>query len=132
MTAGEFGDDPTIGDGVILWRRVPSWNWIYDVNQGRFRPKSTAFDDHPDGSPMSVVIAVETAGPEAVMAGHDGFALAAITVGSARACNQGVARDPLPGNAAHAVVVGRKTESVRRRLARGATWVVPPPASPPS
>lgn len=83
---------------------------------------------------MSVLLAdiVERDGRSAAdaLAGHEGFALAAITAGLARQCDQGVARDPLPEEPAHGVVVGKKTDSVRKRFAKGAEWVIPPPGQP--
>lgn len=80
---------------------------------------------------MSVVLAdaVTASGrsSDAVLAGHEGFALAAITAGLARSCEQGVAREPLPDEPAHGLVFGRKTDSVKKKLARGSRWIVPPP-----
>ncbi|MFN8556142.1 MAG: hypothetical protein U0531_01900 [Dehalococcoidia bacterium] len=73
---------------------------------------------------MSVTIAEPAARPDAELAGHEGFALAAITAGLVRSCGLGVARDLLPTNPAHGLVFGRKTRSVLRRLAREARWVV--------
>jgi hypothetical protein len=125
--AGEPRDDASIPDDAELWRRIPPWHIHDDVKLGRVRPASAAFDDDPDGQPMSVTLGAESSGPEYVLAGHERFALAAITAGQARACGLRVVRDPLPDNPAHALVIGRKTESVMRRLARGAAWVVPPP-----
>jgi hypothetical protein len=130
MPAGDYTDDPTIADDAVLWRRIPPWHVIFDANLGRPRPSKAAFEDHPNGSPMSVVLAEEVArsGRAAadVLRGHEDFALAAITAGLARERNQGVARDPVPEEPAHAVVFGRKTESVKRALARGSQWVLPP------
>jgi hypothetical protein len=125
MADAEYRDDPTIPDEAELWRRIPHWHVHFDVRLNRLRPASAAFDDDPD-SDMSVVLADETPGPDAVLAGHQGFALAAITAGLARACGLGVVRDPLPDNPAHAVVFGPKTNAVIRRLARQATWVIAP------
>jgi hypothetical protein len=50
--------------------------------------------------------------------------LAAVTAGLVRKCGQSVVRDPLLEEPAHALVVGTKTDSVRKRLAKGSTWVV--------
>jgi hypothetical protein len=122
-----YTDDPTIPDEAELWRRIPAWHFYYDPNLQRVRPASSAFDDDDDGSPMSVVLAAESAGPDSVLAGHTGYALAAFTAELARQCNQGVVRDPLPEEPAHALVFGRKTDSVKSRFAKRSTWVVPPP-----
>ena len=130
MENGEYHDDPTILDEAELWRRIPPRHCVKDENVGQVRPSKAAFNNHPNGSPMSVVLAdrVTESGrdPSAVLAGHAGFALAAITAGLARQCEQGVAREPLPDEPAHAVVFGKKTDSVKKRLARGSRWVVPP------
>jgi hypothetical protein len=125
----DYRDDPTIPDEAELWRRIPPRHFFYDGNLGCFRPSSAAFEDDRDGSPMSVVLAAESRGPESVLAGHEGYALASFSAGLARECRQGIARDPLPEEPAHAVVFGRKTGSVRSRLAKGSVWVAPPPTS---
>ncbi len=124
-------DDSTIGDEAALWRRVPPWHFVYDANLGRWRPSSAAFDNDPDGHPMSVVLGdqVVSEGRDTgdVVAGHAGFALASLTAGLARSEGQGVTRDPLPDEPAHALVFGNKSKSVQRRLAKGASWVIAPP-----
>jgi hypothetical protein len=133
MGNGGYSDDPTIHDEAELWRRIPPWHFVKDENVGQVRPSKAAFDNHQNGSPMSVVLAdvVTESGrdPSAVLAGHEGFALAAITAGLARQCEQGVARGPLSDEPAHAVVFGKKTDGVKKRLARGSRWIVPPSAS---
>lgn len=129
MTNAEYTDDPTIPDAANLWRRIPPFHCIWDANVGRVRPSSAAFDDDPDGSPMSVVLAEESSDPQSVLAGHEGFALASFKAGLARECRLGIARDPLPEQPAHALVLGRKTKSVMRRLAKGSSWVIAPPIS---
>lgn len=126
MTDIQYTDDLTISDDADLWRRIPPWHFYYDENIAQIRPKSAAFDNDPDGSPMSVVIAAESS-PEAVLAEHEGYALASFKAGLARECNQLVVRDPLPTEPAHALVVGAKSKGTRRRLAREASWVIPPP-----
>ncbi len=128
-------DDPTILDGAILWRRIPTWHFVYDANLQRWRPSSAAFDNDPDGGPTSVILADEVlaAGGDAasVLVGHTGFALAAVKAGDARACGQGIARDPLPEQRAHALLFGAKPKSVQRRLAKAAMWAVEPQQTPP-
>jgi hypothetical protein len=128
----QLRDDPSITDEAHLWRRVPPRHVIFDANLGRVRPSKAAFDDDEDGSPMSVVLADlvlgSGRGPQHVLTGHNRFALAAITARLARSKKQGVARDPQPDEPAHGLVFGKKTDSIRRALAKGSEWVVEPPA----
>lgn len=119
-------DDPSIPDDADLLRRIPPWHFYFDEKLGRIRPSKAAFEDDGDGSPMSVVLASEAGPPESVLAGHPVFALAAITAGLARSLGQLIVRDPTPEEPAHAVVVGRKTDGIKRRIAREARWVVLP------
>jgi hypothetical protein len=128
VTNVEYSDDPTIPDEADLWRRIPPWHFVTGQMTGEVRPTSAAFDDDRDGSPMSVVLAAGCAGPESVLAGHPGYALAAIKAGLVRECQQGITRDPLPEEPAHALVFGLKTKSMRRRLAVSSIWIVPPVA----
>lgn len=130
MTEGAYADDPTISDAAALWRRIPPWHFVRDDNTGLIRPSSAAFENHPNGSPMSIVLGDEVAASgrsaDDVLAEYAGFALAAFTAGLARECEQGVMREPLADEPAHAVVFGEKPKRVGRRLAKSAVWVVPP------
>jgi hypothetical protein len=40
--------------------------------------------------------------------------------------NQGVKREPEPDEPAHAVVVGKKTSSVKKTFSKRARWEIPP------
>jgi hypothetical protein len=79
---------------------------------------------------MSVVIGDEVLGGKrsvhSIVHGLPGFAVAAFTAGLARSCQQGVAREPLDDEPAHAVVFGHKTGGVKKRLAKSASWVLAP------
>jgi hypothetical protein len=127
MASDDYSDDPTIPDDAELWRRIPPWHFVHDENWEQIRPSSAAFEDDPDGSPMSVILGAEAGDPQRAIAGHQGFALASITAALARGLGLGVARDPHPDEPAHAVVFGKKNKRVSRTLARGCRWVVPPP-----
>ena len=131
MEAGGYSDDLTIPGEAQLLRRIPPRHLVKDENSGHLRPSSAAFDNHPDGSPMSVILADVLAqtgrDPAAALTGYEGFALASITAGLVRECGQGVAREPLPDEPAHAVVFGEKPKRIQRKLAKGSRWVVPPP-----
>ncbi len=132
MANSQYVDDPTILDPAELWRRIPPRHFVRDENRNLVRPSSAAFDDHPNGSPMSVLLAEDVIGsgrgPNDVLSNDYGFALASITARLTRDCSQGVARDPLPDEPSHAVVFGNKTDSVRKRLALGSQLVATPPA----
>ena len=64
--------------------------------------------------------------PSSVLTGLEGFALAAITAGLARECEQRITRDPTDEERAHALVFGKKTDSRRRRFAKESLWVIEP------
>ncbi len=128
MSLENYLDDSSVADESSLWRRIPPIHFVDDENTGKKRPSSAAFDNDKDGDPMSVVIAAESRGKESVLKGHEGFALAAITAGLARSCGQILVRKPLAEEPAHALVVGDKPKKVRKKLAGGFVWVVPPPA----
>lgn len=109
-----------------MWRRIPNWPdfVVRDRGTGEPRPSSMAFKDDRDGDPTSVYLADEALTTDAVMAGHEGFGLAAITAEVVHACGLDVVRRAEPGFPYHAVLVGPKTDSVARKLARAATWVI--------
>jgi hypothetical protein len=54
-----------------------------------------------------------------------GYGVAAITVGFARELNQEVVWAPLMDNKAHSLVKGKKSQSIRRQLARSCTVKIP-------
>jgi|SRR3954471_16831323 len=126
MARGATDDDATVLDDEILWRRVPPWHVVPDQNRVGRTVSSAAFDDDTDGNPMSVVLAGGADGPEAVLVGHEGFGLAGFRVSLARELGLGVRRDPTESEPAHAVVVGRKSHGVRKRLRAGSRWVLRP------
>ena len=129
-----YTDDETIEDSTLLLRRIPinpRLHIIWDNNTKSWLPSSAAFENHPNGTPMSVVledVLKELGRPlDSALDGHgDGFSLVGFEAGIARSCDQGVAREPVEGEPAHGVVFGNKTRSVRRALARSSVWIVPP------
>jgi len=124
------GDDVSIQDDDNLWRRItPEWI-VEDKNAGELRPSSAAFQDHPNGSAMSVGIASVAAEndrtPTDMLVGHQDYGLVGFPVHAARLAGQAIRRSPLENQPEHGEVVGKKTRSVRRQLARASVWVVPP------
>lgn len=120
-----YQDDPTIDALALLWRRINPKHFVREKD-GTVRPSSAAFQDHPNGTPMSVVIAAECT-HERALTGYPGFGLAAITAGLARQHGQGIMRTPTEYEPAHADVFGPKLQNVKRALAKGSSWIVPPP-----
>ena len=127
-------DDPSILPGDTLWRRIPGWHFVWDANRNSVRASSAAFDNDPDGSPMSVqlaeVLAQHGLNEGDVLHGHRGFAIARFPAEAARHCGQGIARDPQPGEPAHAVVFGEKSERTRKKLGKASQWQTEPAALP--
>lgn len=133
MDAAPLGAGTEQGSrGSRLWRRVPPWH--FPKYPGHDFPNSAAFADDPDGSPMSVVL-VEVLlrggrGPAEVLKGHEDYALAEITIASVEAEGCVVEAHPLPDEPAHALVLGKKTQGARKRIAKSAVWIVAPPVPP--
>lgn len=130
MAGFSYVDDPSIANDAVLWRRIhPTWK-VRDDNSGGWRVTSAAFDDSRDGSPLSVLLAAVVResgrGPADVLSGFTGYFLASLTAGDARRCGQGIARTPEPDEPAHASVFGRKTKSIKRKLADAAGWIIGP------
>jgi hypothetical protein len=122
----DYKDESTIGDDLVLWRRVHPTQKIFDDNLGAYRPSSQAFQDATlYGTAMSVNIAGETT-KERTLKGFEDHYIVAFTAGFARSLKQGVMRRPLPDEPAHADVFGKKTKSVRKQFANQCSWVVPP------
>lgn len=114
-----------IPDDAELWRRIPHWHYVPDGE--RIRPSSAAFEDNPNGTPMSVFIASECGDPQRLLAQYPGFGVVSFTAGKAREYGLDVVRKPLEGQPpGHAEVIGRKTKSIRSKLAKTCPWVVGP------
>lgn len=77
---------------------------------------------------LSTVILGENRQLASVLAGHEGYSLASITAGLARAHDQTVHPDPLPEESSHAAVCGEKRKpknnAPKKKFARAAAWVV--------
>lgn len=134
MSGADHKDDKSVADETLLLRRVPSkpnLNVVWDGNLGCWRPSSASFENDADGSPMSVQLSdtLKKLGLplEQALAGHEeGFSLAAFRAVVARENGQAIVRDPKDDEPAHGLVVGKKTKSVSRRIAKQFVWIVPP------
>ena len=138
MSSQTAADDLTIPDSAILWRRVRYDQTSFDHDQRRLRPSSKAFQDVEQGGvkALSVFLAEiehaagHTAGD--ILRNHPDFGLVAVTAGVMRACGLTIVRNPTQENPGHAHVVGKKTGSVRSKIAKSAQWVVEAPQPPES
>jgi len=83
-----------------------------------------AFKDDRNGDPTSVYLAEEAGAWNDIMAGHEGFGLVAITAEVVGECGLSIVRQAEPGFPYHAILTGAKSDSVARRLARAAVWVI--------
>jgi hypothetical protein len=122
------GDDASILDTAILWRRIsPEW-WVLDKATGSYRLSSAAFQNKKDTNAMSVGLADEIQGIAGFIGEFDGYGIAAFTAGLARQdCEQLVARAPEPQQPSwHTHVIGKKTSSVKKCLRDGCQMVVEP------
>jgi hypothetical protein len=118
-------DDPTIGDDVLLWRRIAPERVRVDHETGEQRPSDSAFRTEQ----MSVHIASLT-GRDAVLANYPNHRLMELSAGEARGEGFIIVRDPLPEDPSHALVLRgdnpgqRPTKSQAKKLANCARWVV--------
>ena len=123
MTDPRPQDDLSIDHAAVLWRRIyPDRSYVHKEADGSYRSSSLAFDDSPDGDPMSMFLAAEAPNVEAVLAGHETFGLASLTAEILRANGQIIVRDrsEIPG---HVVVIGEKPHPVRRALVKAANLI---------
>ncbi len=131
MCTPASNDDPTIPDDSFVYRRILPGEHGFDNAVGRVRPNSNNFDDHPQNDPVSVDLGCEMEGrgeaETAALRGHEGYHLAKIPVRVVRELGLGVVRSPDDGNPCHGEIIGHKSKATKKRLARNATWVVPPP-----
>jgi hypothetical protein len=128
--ASAHTDDEAVLSHERLLRRIhPKWK-VPDYNSHRWRVSSAAYDDSEDGSPTSVSLEqtlIQQGLPITLpLQGHEGYTLAAVTMGFARTVQQGIQRDPQPNDPSHALLFGTKTKSVRRKLAENSEWIVAP------
>lgn len=135
MTGKDAVDDSTIADSVPLWRKISPMFLVPDSSGEHLRVSSGAFQNYRDSSGLrhnafSVCISSdaenEGVGPSDIVEGMHGYAVAAFSAGLARELEQAVSRVPQEGEVAHGHVTGRKSCSVRKKLAKNATLVFRP------
>jgi hypothetical protein len=75
---------------------------------------------------LESVLISEGRDPQSVLVGFDRDSRLSITAGWVRSCAQGVIRDPIPEEMAHAQVIGEKGTNTRKKLAKQYEWIVGP------
>jgi hypothetical protein len=132
LTNARAVDDPAIVPACELWRRLNPVFCVPDESSTTgWRISSGAFDDSPDGSPMSVRVADKMAelglGHETVLTSEqarEGWGLASLPAGSARQHGQIVYYSEEPGEPAHGSVEGQKPPKVRKRLSAASRTII--------
>jgi hypothetical protein len=129
-------DDQTILNTDHLLRRLPNWPNMtkFDHNKGQLRPSSAAFGDQESGD-----VRVSTTHQESLLASggdikdairhHPKFGLAQLNVSYARSSlstPQIVVRDPTSDDDHHCLLVGRKTDGDKRKLAKNCVILIEP------
>jgi hypothetical protein len=125
-----FLDDITIPDPEKLLRRIPEYHYPYDSKIGRHRISSAAFFD-PNQQISVDRRSIST--PEQTRNRNNpdpsNFGVAAVTAALARQLQQMVVSSPSHTNPAHALIVGKQTAAVRKKLAKAATIEIEPPTN---
>jgi hypothetical protein len=120
----EYIDDLTILNVAELWRRIHPNQIVPDDNIGDYRPSKAAFKDSSMSVQIAEILFSNGLSPSDALKKYPGYSLASITAGQARDLRQGVRRNPLPDDLAHALVFGKKTDSISKKLAKGSKWVI--------
>jgi hypothetical protein len=118
-------DDTSINDEVTLWRRVNQSMFSEDSN-GRTVLTSFAFKS-PDDE-LSMDVSTETTAETVLSAGYPTQTIVGIKAGVLRKLGYIIARDPVPNNPAHVLVVPTPGKSQKQKhldrqtMAQNATW----------
>jgi hypothetical protein len=133
-------DDPSITDDDGLLRRVPHFPNMtkYNHNTSSYELTSACFSDRDDGYELS--ISLETPLLESGKChqdilekpGFNNYGLARVESGFVRReiePAQSIVRNPVELDPYHGLVVGKKSKSAKRKLARHATIIISPTPS---
>jgi len=110
-----------------LFRRILD-DWIQEngnISSAAFQNTSPAFQNTSNADDMSVNLARLTTLEETVSE-YPHCGVASFLAGFARELDQQVLHDPILDNIAHSTVRGKKTKSIRKKLAKGSTVILSP------
>ena len=132
----ESTDDLSITDDEGLLRRVPNQpNMVkYDDNIKAYRPTSVCFCDR-ETQDKELSITLEKSlndngeNTEAAIQNYPGFGLARLLTGVVRNSitpQQIITRNPTDEDPHHGLIIGNKTKSTKKNLAKQATLIITP------
>jgi len=121
-------DDPAIGNGSRLFRRVHLRQIVRDENTGMTLISSAAFKDHELSVDVESILLERGLDERRCLENHNAHRLVSMLAGECRQFEQIVCIDPEEGNPAHGLVCGRKTGRNARSLRDLCVWVIPPVA----
>lgn len=117
--------DHQLADTVLFYRRIPALKVVSYVDElgTHLRPSSDCFTDN--SSSMSLFAKDECGGLAVVMEGHGGFLLVQLTAGQLRSVGLQLVQ-AFAGGPGHYEAIGKKTNSIKLRLAKMCEWVIAP------
>ena len=122
-------DDRSIPDDERLLRRIPkSWYRLDDT--GRVRISSAAFKHYEMSVYLASVVTQTGRKSKDLLSNYPNYGLASVTAAVVRELDQIVLRDSTRKEPAHALVVGKKTRSVARRIRNKCEWIIKPNSVP--
>lgn len=114
-------DDPSIFDEELVTRRVSEFDYVFDANIGRPRPKSNAFLQNGRDGQTSVHRLSKTTPVDVHALGPEPY-LTTVKVGVLRANGLGIIFTPETNEPGHSDITGHKGANLLRRIAREAYW----------
>jgi hypothetical protein len=100
---------------------------IFDKNKGAWRPSSVAFRDPNMSVDVEPILEANGYNWQFHLRDHPGYSLVRFRAASAREVGLAVVAKPLPGDPAHAEVIGKKSGSIPRHLRDHSEWVFQAP-----
>jgi hypothetical protein len=114
---------PLVDENEELWIGV-ILKWVKWAPDGTCTPSTGLFQSSTRD--ISVFIASRTTPEHCMEMNRRWVGLVAISAALIMDLGHQVVEDPLPGNPAHAEILGKISKSHRRRIVSGANWIVRP------
>jgi hypothetical protein len=111
-----------IPDEAPLLRRVHPLQIVPD-DSGQQHVSTAAFTDPEMSVDAEPILSEEGLDWHFSLKDHPGHSLVRFTASIAREVGQKVEHKPIPGNRAHTVVIGKKTNLVKKSIRRSCEWV---------